>query len=161
MRNGHAESGRNIRALFHRDDSQLTAPFHAEEYMQRWAPLAAEKADIFPLHRRHDAEQVNVMATQDELTNARLETVEARTDLKISRLEGKLDLVLSKLDDQRADNRTLRTNQWVVGFGLAALIVALVALGPSFFGLGTQMRDIINGEIQEQMTRQPPSKSER
>jgi hypothetical protein len=106
--------------------------------------------------------------TREEV-ESRIETSEARTELKIVRLEGKLDLVLSRLDTIREDNRTMResarednriilesvrqdgratkANIWVIGIGLAVLIVSMVALFPVFFGLGTQVRDIIDSSV--------------
>jgi len=92
--------------------------------------------------------------TREEF-DAKLTTVEARTDTKIARMEGKLDLVVSKidginsrLDDVRHDYRATRANIWVVGLGLAVLIVGVAALFPVFFGVGTQMRDIIDKAIE-------------
>ena len=70
------------------------------------------------------------------------------------RLEGKVDLVLSKFDALRDDNRSLRANQWVIGFGLAVLIVAVAALFPVFFSIGTQVRDPVHSEIQSQLPEQ-------
>jgi hypothetical protein len=66
---------------------------------------------------------------------------EARTDTKMARMEGKLDLVLSKLDGVRDDYRNTRATQWVIGLGLAVLIIAVVALLPVFFSVGAQIRD--------------------
>jgi hypothetical protein len=51
-------------------------------------------------------------------------------------MERKLDLVLSKLDGVRDDNRSTRANQWVIGLGLAVLIVAVTSLFPVFFSIG-------------------------
>lgn len=82
-----------------------------------------------------------------EEIDAKIAASEARTDTKIARLDGKLDLVLSKLDNVRDDNRTLRSNQWVIAFGLAVLIVGVVALFPVFFGIGTQIKDMIDSSV--------------
>jgi hypothetical protein len=78
----------------------------------------------------------------------------ARSDTKLARIEGKLDLVVSKLDAVlndnqktveavRDDGRATRSNAWVIGIGLAAIIVALVVALPAFIGLGIQMRDFL------------------
>jgi hypothetical protein len=98
--------------------------------------------------------------TREEI-DAKIAASESRTETKLARLEGKLDLVLSKLDGGRDDatakfdslkddNRSIRSNQWVVGFGLAVLIVAIVALFPVFFGIGIQVKDIVDHEIEIQ-----------
>ncbi len=87
--------------------------------------------------------------TREEM-KAEIALAEARTDTKIVRMEGKLDLVLSKLDGVRDDNRATRANQWVIGLGLAVLIVAIAGLLPVFFGIGTQVRDLVHTEIQSQ-----------
>lgn len=80
-----------------------------------------------------------VMSDSEVLMDAKIATAEARTDTKIARVEGKLDVVISKLDGLREDNRALRddnratrANQWVIGFGLALLIIAVAALFPVF-----------------------------
>ncbi len=84
-------------------------------------------------------------------------------DTKIARLEGKLDLVLSKLesvgekitsseDHRREDGRSIRANQWAIGVGLAVLMVALVALFPVFFGIGTQLRDMVDRAVETAVT---------
>jgi hypothetical protein len=88
--------------------------------------------------------------TREEI-DAKLAASEARTDTKIARLEGKLDLVLSKLDDVRNDNRGIRANQWVIGFGLALLIVAIAALFPAFFGIGAQVKDLVDASVQSHL----------
>jgi hypothetical protein len=92
--------------------------------------------------------------TREEMT-ANLEAVEARTDTKIARLEGKIDLVLSKLDGVREDGRATRANQWVIGFGLAGLIVALVVAFPAFFDIGSKVRDMIREEARRTEAPQP------
>jgi hypothetical protein len=88
--------------------------------------------------------------------DAKIAAAEARTDTKIMRLEGKVDLVLSnlsnmtsKFDALRDDNRAVRANQWVIGLGLAVLIVAVAALFPVFFSIGTQVRDLIHSEVKD------------
>jgi hypothetical protein len=96
------------------------------------------------------------MATEGELRAAEIAAAEARTDTKIVRMEGKLDLVLSKLDGVREDNRGTRANQWIIGVSLAVLIVAIAGLFPVFFGIGTQVRDLVHSEIQSQSP-QPPN----
>ena len=75
------------------------------------------------------------MSDSGDLTDAKIAAAEARTDTKIARLEGKVDLVVAKIDalagkfnELREDNRATRANQWVIGFGLAVLIIAVAAV---------------------------------
>jgi hypothetical protein len=102
-----------------------------------------------------------------EEIDAKIAASEARTEIKITRLEGKLDLVLAKIDSVREENnhqfssakddsRAIRANQWVIAFGLAVLIVAVVALFPVFFGIGVQIKDIVAHEVASQTV--PPRK---
>ena len=105
----------------------------------------------------------NPMPSLDELTDAKIASTEARTDTKIARIEGKLELIVSKidginsrLDDVRHDSRATRANIWAVGLGLSVLIVGVVALFPVFFGMGTQIRDIIDKAIQAHMSSPAP-----
>jgi hypothetical protein len=107
--------------------------------------------------------------TREEV-DAKLAAAEARTDTKIARIEGKLDLVLEKLTNVgeqirttdahgREDNRSTRANIWVVGVSLGILIAAIAALFPVFFGLGTQIKDMIDHAIDTHIQdTQPPKK---
>jgi hypothetical protein len=92
--------------------------------------------------------------TRDELRLS-VEASEARTDTKFARLDGKIDLLIGKIDglnarleDVRTDGRSTRANIWVVGLGLAALIVAAVVGLPSIFNMGSQLRDMVQKEVQ-------------
>jgi hypothetical protein len=109
------------------------------------------------------------MATEGEVRAAEIAASDARTDTKIVRLEGKLDLVLSKFDsvnthidsvstritDMKDDLRSTRNNIWVVGLGLAGLIVVVVALFPVFFDVGSKMRDLIQTEVSRALPKSP------
>jgi hypothetical protein len=95
--------------------------------------------------------------TREEV-KAQIDASEARTEVKIARLEGKIDLAISKLDSLRDDNKVVRTNQWVIGFGLALLIVAVATLFPAFFSIGTQVKDMVDNEVQLHF-QTPPSKN--
>lgn len=106
--------------------------------------------------------KVTAMA-DDALTDAKIAASEARNDTKIAQITGKLDLVLSKLDaaqDEtrtafshiKDDNRAVRANQWVIAVGLAILIVAVVALFPVFFGIGTQVKDMVDHAVESHFT---------
>lgn len=91
--------------------------------------------------------------TREEV-DAKIAAAEARGDTQIVRLEGKIDLVLSKIDSLntaltsvRDDYRSIRTNIWIVGLALAAIIIAVAALFPPYFGAGLTIRDVIDHEI--------------
>jgi len=117
-------------------------------------------------------------------TDAKIALAKAQTSIEIVRMEGKLDLLISNLSETRAtlsdlsrqiegakkesrdDNVTTRNaarnNAWVVGIGLAVLIVAIVtlvvgmaAIYPSVFGIGTQMKDAIDASVEKQMKLKP------
>ena len=110
-----------------------------------------------------DLQGKSAMPGSDELTDKKIEVAEAHTDIKIARMEGKLDLVVSKidginsrLDDVRHDYLATRANIWVVGLGLAVLIVGVAALFPVFFGVGTQLRDIIDKAIDAHISSTTP-----
>jgi hypothetical protein len=128
-------------------------PYEAQSSMST-AGYASEK---LTMPRPESVSEGRTMAdhpTREEL-KGEIALVEARTDTKFARMEGKLDLVLSKLDGVRDDNRATRANQWVIGLGLAVLMVAIAGLFPVFFGIGSQVRDLVHSEIQSQSPRQP------
>lgn len=127
-------------------------------------PTFAAKIDVTEKNLNIQAPEVNLrqarfghnggraMAdiTREEI-KAQIDASEARTEIKIVRLESKIDLVLSKLDSAKADNSIIRTNQWVIAFGLALLIVAVVTLFPVFFGIGAQVRDMVDSSVQSHL----------
>jgi hypothetical protein len=84
--------------------------------------------------------------TREEV-DAKIAASEARSETKMAKLEGKIDLVLEKLDNLTKEGHVARTNQWVIGFGLAALIVGVAALLPVFFGIGDRMHDIVERAV--------------
>lgn len=95
--------------------------------------------------------------TREEV-DAKIGAAEARGDTKIARMEGKLDLVLSKIDgvrseltDVRADNRSTRANQWLIGLGLAGLILAVAFGLPQIIDFGARFRDVVHSEVQSAM----------
>jgi hypothetical protein len=105
------------------------------------------------------------MSDVGDLTDAKIAAAEARTDTKIARVEGKLDLVVAKIDEGfnaleeqfdalREDNRATRANQWVIGFGLAVLIIAVAALFPEFL-LGSKVRDMVDHAVQAHAVKNP------
>jgi hypothetical protein len=81
-----------------------------------------------------DLQRKSPMPSSDELTDAKIEAVEARTDTKITRLEGKIDVLMativgkidslkddvSKSDQYNHDTRWVLISTFVVGvFALA------------------------------------------
>jgi hypothetical protein len=106
------------------------------------------------------------MSDSGDLMDAKIAAAEARTDTKLARLEAKLDLIVSKMDERfdalrdkldvlRDDNRSTRANQWVIGFGLAVLIIAVAALFPVFFDLGSKVRDMVDHAVQAHPVKTP------
>jgi hypothetical protein len=134
--------------------------------------LARHKADLFaegeqparsaPPQPPSDVRNKSDLPTRDE-TDAKIAAAEARGETKIARMEGKIDLLLSNLNDVhwkiadvRSEYRVTRVNMWVIGFGLAILVLA-VSLGmPSLQGLGAQMRDFVRGEGKASLPSAPP-----
>ena len=106
------------------------------------------------------------MSDSSDLMDAKVAAAEARTDTKLARLEAKLDLIVSKMDERfdalrekldglRDDNRATRANQWVIGFGHAVLIIAVAALFPVFFDLGSKVRDMVDHAVQAHAVKNP------
>lgn len=59
--------------------------------------------------------------------------------------------------DMLAASSSAKANAWVVGIGLAALIVALVVAVPAFYDLGGKQRDAIHEEVKRQVETQKPT----
>lgn len=99
--------------------------------------------------------------TREEM-KAEILASERGTETKIARFEGKLDLVLLKLDtveknvaEGRAEQRSTKANIWVVGLGLAALLIGLAFGIPTIFSYGQEQRDVIHNEVQQQLQTLP------
>ena len=45
--------------------------------------------------------------------------------------------------------------KWVIGFGLAVLIIAVAALFPVFFDLGSKVRDMLDHAVQSHAVKTP------
>lgn len=137
------------------DGAANTAITH-EALVREWKEFyATPDWTVRLLHKSLFNERVSAMASDEELTNAKIAAAEARTDTKITRMEGKMDLILSKLEDVREDNRHTRNNQILIGVSLALLIIGVVAAAPVIFDLGSKFRETITKEIQEQLAKPP------
>jgi hypothetical protein len=92
--------------------------------------------------------------TREEI-QAKLETLDARTDTKIVRMEGKLDLVLQTLqstrDEARDNRRAIIANAWVIFAALVAIVGILAAVTPIVFDMGSRWRETITKEVQDRV----------
>jgi hypothetical protein len=97
------------------------------------------------------------VTTNAEL-DAKLARVSAETDTKIVRLEGKLDAMIQKMDyvlkdaaetrdTVRAEARSGRETSWVVGLGLLAVIIAVLALFPAMFDMGSKNQEKLDSAV--------------
>jgi hypothetical protein len=132
-----------------------------------------------------DLQRKDPMPGPDELTDKKIELVEAHTDTKIERLGGKIEVLtttivgkieslkddvsklkddISKSDQYNHDTRLVLISTFVVGFlAMAGLLVTVVTYGDAIFGRGMSVRDVVHAviteqqEIQNRDTTQPPS----
>jgi len=113
--------------------------------------------------------------TREEV-NAKVELSESKSDTKFARLEGKLDLVLSQLSSQianvstqlsdvkgqiqesrlvsRDERRSMRSDTILATVSIAILIVAIAALFPVFFDIGTKVKDFVSDEVKSHFAEQ-------
>jgi hypothetical protein len=102
-----------------------------------------------------------VMATSDELAEAKISASEARTDTRIARLEGKidafaailggkLDTLTSQVAEHRKDRNLIIGTIVVAAVTLGALFVALATYGDAIFGRGMSVRDVVQTVVKEQ-----------
>jgi hypothetical protein len=117
-----------------------------------------------------DLQRKTPMPGSDELTDAKIEAAEARTDTKIERLGGKIDTLGIKLDtvnqklaDQTKDRNLIIGTIVVSAISIAILLIGLATYGDAIFGRGMNVRDVVHAVIQEQQeiqkreTTQPPA----
>lgn len=106
----------------------------------------------------------SVMATDDELMDAKLRTVSAETDTKIARLEGKIDTAVATLigemrairdDVKQADQYNRDSRLFILGAILAAVLalggmaIGMATYGDALFGRGMNVRDVIQSTIKD------------
>lgn len=114
---------------------------------------------------QRDLKRKTAMPGPDELTDAKIEAAEARTDTKIVRLEGKIDVLtativtkfdslsekIDKSDQYNHDTRWVLISTFVGGvFALAGVILAVATYGDALFGRGMGVRDVVQTVIKEQ-----------
>jgi hypothetical protein len=101
------------------------------------------------------------MATEAELTDAKIAASEARGDTKIARMEGKLDLVLEAVrtsrEEARDNRRAVIANGWVIFGALVVVLGIMVTVAPVVFDMGFKWRETISREVQERMPAPIPS----
>jgi len=116
------------------------------------------------------------MATDNDLTEAKISAAEARTDTKIVRIEGKIDTAVATLlgemkairDDVRSSDQYNRDSRFfILGsilaavLALAAIAVAMATYGDALFGRGMNVRDVVQTTIKDTLEHQnqitPPS----
>ena len=110
--------------------------------------------------------RVTPMANSDDLNNAKLAAVEARTDTKIARMEGridtafaslagKLDTINVRLADQTKDRNLVIGTIVVSAISIAVLLIGLATYGDALFGRGMNVRDVVQSVVKEQQILHP------
>lgn len=144
---------------------QVSGPGQPSEMAAMAAFLEQQQFDLQGNVAQIDLQRKSPMPGSDELTDAKIEAVDARTDTKITRLEGKIDVLtativgkinslkddVSKSDQYNHDTRWVLISTFVVGvFALAGLLVAIATYGDALFGRGMSVRDVVQTVIKEQ-----------
>jgi hypothetical protein len=124
-------------------------------------PMAALQGEA----ERVDLQGKSPMPSSDELTDKKIELAEAHTDTKIGSLGAKIDVlaatIVVKIDSlsekiDKSDQYNRDTRWWIISifvvgiFSLAALIVALTSFADARFGLGMNVRDVVQTVVKEQ-----------
>ncbi|WP_201829640.1 hypothetical protein [Microvirga zambiensis] len=113
----------------------------------------------------------NVMASDREYIDLKLEAAEARTEARFVELNGKFDRLFDNIAamrsdfdanrfEVRADYKSTRTTIIVTvvgtGIALAALLVSVMTYGDAIFSRGIQIRDVVNSAVTEIEAKRAP-----
>jgi hypothetical protein len=143
-----------VRSYNNASNTAAPANVNIERSVEQFAAEAEGRTEQETQALRDVRYEDNPMADSTrEIIDDKVAASEARGETKLVRLEGKLDLIMKTIDDlareSKIDSRATRSNQLVVGFGLAALIVAIAALFPVFFGMGDRIHDIVDRAVSD------------
>lgn len=97
------------------------------------------------------------MTAVQELVDAKIAAVEARTDVKFGQLIGEIQLINQRFDHLEGQMRSIRSNIWaatsiVIG-SMIGIIAILATVIPWTFDLGVASRDVIARELAVQAAR--------
>ena len=106
--------------------------------------------------------------TREEIT-AQLAAVEARGDTKLERvlgemrtgfatIDGKFAALNTRLDGLNRSTSGTKTTVILTGIAIAGVIVAILAYGQAWFGLGMSTRDTVKSAISEYIQQSTPQK---
>jgi hypothetical protein len=126
-------------------------------------PGFAYRSAAVPFFEKFKGE--DAMATQDELTQARIAASEAKTDTKIARFEsvintlaltlgGKIDALSTQVGEHRKDRNLIIGTIVVAAIALGALFVAMATYGDALFGRGLNVRDVIHTTVKDTLEQQ-------
>jgi hypothetical protein len=99
-----------------------------------------------------------------ELIDAKIAACEARGEVKLARLEGKIDVMIANQASLKDGVNSVKNTVWTVGAIVVTVIVAsialVVALVPPSVTFGTQMRDMVQREVESQKRSDTPPKAQ-
>jgi hypothetical protein len=113
---------------------------------------------------QNTGDRMSDQPTRDEIT-AHLAAVEARTDAKIAQaigevrtgfatLDGRFVTISSRLDGLERTASGAKTTTIVTGIAVVGVLVAILAYGQTWFGIGVASRDTIKAAVVEAIQQQ-------
>lgn len=107
-------------------------------------------------------DQMSDSPSREEIA-ARLEAMEARSDTKFAQFLGEMRTGFAVIDTRlnSLERSTAGTKMTIIGTGIGAVavIVAVLAYGQTWFGIGVSNRDTIKAIVTEVIQQQTPMRS--
>lgn len=149
---------------------QATSPAQAPlERLYDSEPPTPQEAVPLPVNMAQVGETAD-MTTQE--TELRIQVSEARTDTKFAELVGKLDVGLAEIKGELRNTNTQLNNvntatagikttviTTVIVTAIASLgvVIAVLAYGQQWFGIGVTTRDVVHATVTELLQQQGPA----
>ncbi len=87
--------------------------------------------------------------------NARIESVATRLNARIDGLSSRVDGLSSRIDGVERTTGGTKTTVIATGIGSVALVIAALAYGQTWFGIGIGTRDVVRTTITEYLEQHP------
>lgn len=88
--------------------------------------------------------------------DAKIEATEARTDTKFAELLGELRLLNQRLDHVEKSTSGMRSTVIGTGIGIVAVVIAVMAYGAQWFGLGMDAQQVSERAVNSAIERVAP-----
>jgi hypothetical protein len=91
-----------------------------------------------------------------DAVDAKIAAAEARTDTKFSELLGEMRLMNQRLDHVERSTSGMRSTVIGTGIGVVAVVIAIMAYGAQWFGIGMDAQQVSDRAVQSALSKVEP-----